>query len=263
MNRNVELLKDVIDIASQLEYDFPAVRLQLPIGIVGFGSLVRLHRLARLMLQIPEEFAYESLALIRCMVEVQVNLSWIRRDKLGDRASRFLAFEPLERLITLKEIPEMIPPGEALETVAKLEAQREAVRSLFAKQGSGSETLWAKTWASVPNLRARLDEIMKAEGNSKVPFTYVLYRWASTIVHGGPMSIVSILQSHRGNPVPRSQPLSDPTSVYAAAALSLLMTCSDVATIGELPIEQRKGISNMIKKVSVMFSHNQSQPRTS
>jgi len=254
MKSNEELLREVIGVADQLLNDFPEERKCTPIGIVAFGSLVRLHRFARKMLLVPEELAYESLAIIRCMVEIQINLSWISQDQTGDRADRFLKFEPLERLEVIKEMPGMVPAGVATEAVSRLEAQRESARALFAKRGSSGETRWAKTWAKIPNLRDRLDEIMRAEGNSKVPFTYVLYRWASSVVHGGPISIDSVLQHDARIRMPVSQPLSDPTSVYGAAALILHRTCYVVADIGELLPEQRLSISRMIGELTKRFS---------
>ena len=250
----------MIVVADQLLIDFADGRRRSPIGIVAYGTLVRAHRFARIMQLIPEDFAYEALAIFRCMVEIQINLSWIRRDQTGNRAERFLKFEPLERLDLIKEMPDLVPPGRATQIVGTLEAKREETRSLFAERVADGRTRWAKQWAKVPNLRARLDELMRAEGISKVPFTYVLYRWASTVVHGGPVSIVSVLESDDGIPRASDQPLADPASVYGGAAISLLMVCSDAAAIGELTLEQRSGIVDMIGEIGSKFQLEGSRP---
>lgn len=246
MKNNVELLRHAIEVAQQVEASFPNERRTSAIGRVAFGLLVRNRRFAQMLALIPEDLAYEALAVIRCMVELQVNLSWIRKDPVGERAERFLKFEPLERLDMIKEMPESVPPGTAKHIVESLEAEREVVKDLFAGVTANGRTRWAKHWAQGTTLRDRLNEIMTLEGLTKVPFTYVVYRWASSVVHGGPSSIASVLQNEAGVVGPTAQPLSDPTSVFAGAALSLLMTSSDAAAVGGLKSDQKQGIASLI-----------------
>lgn len=245
----LSLLQRTIQAAEQIQRDFPESSKSLALGIVAYGTLARSIRFARVVQLVPEDLAYEALALFRCMVEIQINLSWIRRDPTGDRANRFLQFEPLERLELIKEMPDFIASDHAKQIVSSLEARRDEARLLFATQNSKGETRWAREWAQVPNLRARLDELMKAEGSNKVPFTYVLYRWASTVVHGGPVSIASVLETSEEAMSPSTQPLSDPTSVYGGAAASLLMVCSDVAAIGSLSDAQRAAIRELVSEL--------------
>lgn len=246
MKSNAELLRQAIEVAQQVEASFPNEQRKSAIGRVAFGSLVRNRRFAQMLALIPEDLAYETLAVIRCMVEIQINLSWIRKDPGGERAERFLKFEPLERLDMIKEMPESIPPGTARDIVDSLETKREVVKDLFADVTANGRTRWAKHWAQVPTLRKRLNEIMTLEGLTRVPFTYVVYRWASSVVHGSPSSIASVLQNEAGVVGPVAQPLSDPTSVFASAALSLLMTSSDAAAIGGLGSDQKQGIASLI-----------------
>jgi hypothetical protein len=256
---NETLLPQAIEVAEGIEAILGARQRLTPPQIVAFGSLVRNKRLSQAIARIPEDLAYEALVLVRCLVETQVNLSWIRLEP-RTRAERFLKFEPLERLELIKEMPEFIPKGRARAVVGSLEAGRNATKSLFGKVSDRGELRWAKHWASVPSLRDRLAEIMAAERHNRVPFTYVVYRWGSSVVHGGPVSFASVIKMDRGCAGAVPQPLTNASSVFAGAALCLLMTASDAAALGDVPESQRAGIAGMIAEFDRRFgSQLQSQ----
>lgn len=250
----VQLLARAILLAEQVESTFSNEQRPTAEERVAFGSLVRNRRFAQAVVLMPEKLAYEALALLRCMVEIQINLSWIRRDRGSSRAMRFLQFESLERLEMIKEMPDSIPRDFANGIIDHLEAQRNENRELFAEPTKNGHERWAKRWA-VPSLRDRLKEIMASEGITKVPFTYVLYRWASSVVHGGPVSFVSVLGTVGGDGTMQSvaQPLTDPTTVFAGAALSLLMTTSEAAAIGDVEHEMKQGVTSLLQEFTQRF----------
>jgi hypothetical protein len=238
------LLAQAIEVAQGIEAILGARQRPPAPQLVAFGSLVRNRRLSQAIARIPEDLAYEALVLVRCLVETQINLSWIRLDP-RTRAERFLKFEPLERLDLIKEMPESVPKGRARAVVERLEAARNATKSLFGEVSNHGKLRWAGKWAPV-SLRDRLSEIMNAAGQSKVPFVYVLYRWGSSVVHGGPVSLASIIRTDREHASAVPQPLTEASSVFAGAGLCLLMTASDAAVLGDVPESQRAGIAGLI-----------------
>lgn len=252
-NNNIQLLARAIRLAEQVEAKFPNELRPAAEGRVAFGSLVRNRRFAQAVVLLPEELAYEALALLRCMVEIQINLSWIRRDRESSRAIRFLLFESLERLEMIKEMPDSIPPDSARDIIERLEAQRNEIRDIFAEPTKNGRERWAKHWATGQTLRDRLNEIMTSDGITKVPFTYVLYRWASSVVHGGPVSIASVLGTGEGTVQPVEQPLADPTVVFAGAALCLLMTTSEATAIGDVDHDTKQGIASLMQEFTQRF----------
>lgn len=247
-NNNIQFLARAISLAEQVEACFPKERLPTDKGRVAFGSLVRNRRLAQAVVLLPEELAYEALALLRCMIEIQINLSWICRDSGSSRASRFLQFESSERLGMIREMPASIHQDSAKDIIDRLEAQRSENRDLFSKKTKDGRECWATNWAEGKTLRDRLKEIMESEGNTKVPFTYVLYRWASTVVHGGPVSIVSVLGTGYGTMQSVAQPLPDPTTVFAGAVITLLMTSSEAAAMGDVDHDTKQRIGSLLQE---------------
>jgi hypothetical protein len=88
---------------------------------------------------------------------------------------------------------------------------------------------WAKHWARVSALSDRLIEVLKVEATqSGKPqadsFLYGLYRWTSSAIHGGPVSLAETVRVGGPKPVARRQPEENPTSQLLGAGMMLLAT---------------------------------------
>jgi hypothetical protein len=86
----VQLLRRSIRLARRLERIASSLADSKPLTLVGYGFLVRSRRLARAIEAIPPECAYETLILLRTMLEIYFDHRWIRLKRKHARAIRFL-----------------------------------------------------------------------------------------------------------------------------------------------------------------------------
>ena len=105
-------LKQCISLAKRLEAIVSPIANKKEITFVGFGFLVRNRRLAGAILQLGESHAYEGRMLLRSMIEIHINYSWIRLSSPKRRANRFLKFQSLEELMILKDVHTYMNPEE-------------------------------------------------------------------------------------------------------------------------------------------------------
>jgi hypothetical protein len=157
---------------------------------VAYGFLIRNRRVAEAIERLGETSAYEGRMLLRTMIEIMFNQAWIRLRAKHSRALRFAAFQPLELLRVQTSLHATLAPAEYQATKRNLERQRRDVRHLFRFRASNGMMRWAKSWASVSTVEARIQEVRAAEapGNPD-PFMYAMYSWISSAVHGGPHSV--------------------------------------------------------------------------
>jgi hypothetical protein len=173
------------------------------------------------------------------MTEILINLAWIRVGKGRSRALRFLRFEPLERRAIAEDINTTHERDTAAELQAKYDKQRAELRHLFRIRDRNKKLTWAKHWAVVPSLRDRFIEAKAEEARQlRRPnpdmFMYGFYRWASSTVHGGPLSLFETLGDVGGRIRARRQPELNPTAHVANAGIALLMTIRALVQEGHL-----------------------------
>ena len=124
-------LKRSIILAHRLEAQASPIVNQKKVSLVGFGFLIRNRRLAQAILQLGKQHAYEGRMLIRSMIEIHINYSWIRLSNQERRANRFMKFEPLELLKIFKDIHTYMDPIQYRAGKKKHESERAKVRHLF------------------------------------------------------------------------------------------------------------------------------------
>jgi len=226
-----QFLDAAIQVARTVEADLPRRTLSRYKPFLGFGFLVRQRRLAEAIRTLGTASAYEGRMLLRTMVEIYINYSWIRQDKGYSRAVRFIRFEPLERRQVLEDIKAVIPEQRAAASLHRFEQERRATRHLFrVLDPKRNRHKWAGSWATIPSLRDRYVELLRLEAvKAKKPtsdvFTYGLYRWASSAVHGGPMSVSEcITTTSSAGTVAKDQPERKPTAQLSSAATYLTAT---------------------------------------
>lgn len=202
--------------------------------LVGFGFLVRNRRLAQAVSQLSNQYAYEKRILIRSMVEIHITYAWIRLRNTENRANRFIKFIPLEKLKILKDLKAsgLITSDEYRIKLREYINRRTKVRHLFRNQinrGKNKGKLkWDGNWASGASLESMLEEVLKSETGKYDSFLYTLYRWFSSTVHGGPISLDDVLEPDR--PLRAKQhPESNPTSHLKGAFVVLLATIEALA----------------------------------
>ncbi len=219
------VLRRGIRLARRVESLAPDAEVRKPIGMVAFGFTVRNRRLATAIERLGLNCAYEGRMLLRSMIEILINYAWIRLRKPHSRALRYIAYHPLERLNVHRLMRETLEPEMLKESQRYLEEQRRRVRHLFRFRDKNGKMQWARSWASVSSLEARLQEV-KADGNPSQsdPFLYGLYAWISSAVHGGPHSLDEVLTSRDQRIVAKEQPEQDPTAQIKAAATTLAFT---------------------------------------
>lgn len=219
---------------------------------VGFGFLVRNRRLAQAVSQLSSKYDYEKRMLIRSMVEIQINYTWIRLKNTEFRANRFIKFAPLETLRILEYLGNsgLMTQDEYLAKIREYRNKRAKVRYLFRnqiKRGKNKRKLkWDKNWASDTSLESRLEEVLKHKPGKYDSFLYALYRWFSSTVHGGPTSINDVLEPDKPLRA-KLQPESKPTLHLIGAFAVLLAT-----------IEALAESSNTIKDIEPELSKLQS-----
>lgn len=222
-------LRRVIRLARTLERQLQERRLSHKL-FVGFGLLVRNRRLAQAILRLGISHAYEARLQLRSMIELHINFEWIRTGRGGSRALRFMRYEPLERLSVTDDIASIFSPDKAEVVRKRFARERAAARHLFRIRRSSSKRIWARSWASVPVLRDRFLEVIRKEGcDPSDPFLYGTYRWFSSAVHGGPMSISEALEISGSGARARRQPELKPKAHIQAAAAILLADVAQLA----------------------------------
>ena len=162
--------------------------------IVGFGFLVRLSRLAEAVLELGKNHAYEAQILLRSMIEIHYNHKWILLSAKERRANRFIKFEVLERLKISGSLSKAMDKNEYAAESKKLKAICAKVRHLFRLRNKKKKFVWAKSWASVTSFEGRLMKVLSSENREPDKFLYGLYRYFSSTVHGGPMSMSQVLE---------------------------------------------------------------------
>jgi hypothetical protein len=106
-----------------------------------------------------------------------------------------------------------------------LEARRRRVRHLFRFRDPNGKMQWAKSWAKVSSVEARLREVKSSERPGQPdPFLYALYSWISSAVHGGPNSLKEVLIKRGTSFVAARQPEQDPKAQFVAGAAVLAWT---------------------------------------
>ncbi len=230
------VLRASIRLARLVERTLPQSRLNNRKVLVGFGFLVRQRRLAHAIATLGAQHAYEGRMLLRSMIEILFNHSWIRYGKGPSRAIRFLRYEPLERRVILADVAAVMSTQDAATAHATYTKDRTDTRHLFRlKDSRTGERRWAKSWATQPSLEARLianlEYEAKRSGKPRTDkFLYGLYRWTSSSIHGGPVSLSEVLRPIPNGVAAKRQPERDPTAQLKAAALILLATVDRLTT---------------------------------
>lgn len=124
-------LHQCIALAEMLESRVSPSARSKKLTFVGFGFLVRNRRLAQSILRLGSRHAYEGRMLLRSMLEIRINYSWICIRERERRANRFIKYHPIEQLKILKELSDFYDPREYLEKAKSLKDKREKVRHLF------------------------------------------------------------------------------------------------------------------------------------
>ncbi len=233
-------LSRTVTLAARCEQQLPKSHQRKPLQMVCYGMLVRLRRLARAVRRLDVEGAYEARIIIRSMIELHFNYSWIRLRHSDSRARRFLRFDALEKLRIIEELPPDMLPERAPDVLKALRAQRAAVRHLFQTRDREGRLRWAKHWATHHSFEARLQEVRQAHQLDS--FLYALYRWTSGTAHGNPLSLNEVLERTEFGARPKQQPEPNPTAALVAANVVLLATLSHAAADLDLSGELRRQI---------------------
>ncbi|MCF8078951.1 MAG: DUF5677 domain-containing protein [Desulfobacterales bacterium] len=217
--------------------------------LVGFGFLIRNRRLAQAISQLNSQYAYEKQILIRSMVEIHINYTWIRLKKTELRANRFIKFAPLELINILKDIEHsgLMGQDEYRSKLKEYKNKRSKVRHLFRnriKRGKNKDKLiWDRNWASGASLESRLKEVLSSETGKYDSFLYGLYRWLSSTVHGGPTSLNDVLEADmplRGKLQPESNPMSHLVGAFVVLLATIEALANSSNTIKEIEPELSK-----------------------
>jgi len=214
-------LKRCIALAKLLEDQIGSTSWYKKSTIVGFGFLVRHRRLAEAVLELGKDYAYEAQILLRCMIEIHYNHKWILLTAKERRANRFLKFDLLERLKISDSLSKSMDPNEYAAKSKKLKSKCAKVRHLFRLRDNKNKFVWAKSWASVTSFEGRLMKVLKPRNGEPDKFLYALYRYFSSNVHGGPMSISQVLESSHTIQA-KLQPESEPEKQIRGAFLVLI-----------------------------------------
>jgi hypothetical protein len=227
------LLRRAIALAKRLEVIAgPFARNSWP-RFVAFTTLIRQRRLAEAVLRLGIKNAYESKVLLRSMIEIHFNSEWILYRGGTRRAKRFVDFHPLEQLRILDQVGPTLRMPDDMAIRRRLVAARAKVRHLFRRRNKQGKYQWSNTWATVTSLEARMRAVLarrKVTGPADAQFFYGLYTWYSSAVHGGPISMRSVIQYRGRQPSPRPQPEPDPLASIGAALLVLESTIGAVGS---------------------------------
>jgi hypothetical protein len=224
-----QFLKRAIRLARRLERELPPRSLRHHKVFLGLGFLVRNRRIAQAIARLGTAHAYEGRMLLRSMIEIQINYSWIRLDRTHSRALRFMRYEPIERLHIVSDIQSVLSPERAAAVIKRFTREREGARHLFRVPAAKGKRKWASSWASIPALKDRYTEILRREGgDASDTFVYGIYRWASSAVHGGPVSLSEVLVTSEDGARAQRQPEKDPQAQIKSAAAILLLNINQL-----------------------------------
>lgn len=237
-----------------------------PIRAVAFGTGVRVRRLAEAIRVLGPEYDYEARLQVRSILELYFNYAWIRLKRRHSRATRFLRFQPLEKLKVAETLTKNSPSRmrELGPHTARLRKRRTSLRYLFrAKDGKG-RLRWARDWAGGLSFESRLEEVVAASrtsGQSVDHFLYSLYRWLSGTVHGSAQSFEDVLTAANGAIRSKTNEELASNMSQDAATASLLAVWSLAARDLQLPREVRSDIDQRLRDLvhSLTMEHNASQ----
>jgi hypothetical protein len=244
------ILRQAIETARALENAASQKRLRGPFLLTGFGVLVRHRQLAVAVQRLGRESAYESRLLLRTMLEIHINHAWIRLRNSHSRALRFQQFWSLERLRILERSASVFRPNDYQEKRRLLEIERRKVRHLFRRRDKEGKLRWARDWASVSSVEARLTEIQK-QGRPDGPvdaFLYGLYSRFSSAVHGSSNSLSEVLTVADGRVSSALHPEPHPNSHKKGAFIVLAASIEAFAKDAQL----RRQCRGDIQKVSAI-----------
>jgi hypothetical protein len=169
-----------------------------PMQAVALGTAVRTRRLAEAVRVLGAEYAYEARLQLRTMIELYFNYAWIRLKRPHSRATRFLRFQPIEKLKIAEALVRESPAqAERLkQDVRRLRKRRTSLRYLFRQKDKQGKRRWARDWTGGRTLAMRAEEVLAASRPSGQPvdgFLYTLYGWFSGTVHGSALSFDDVL----------------------------------------------------------------------
>lgn len=241
------LLRQALRLARTLERNASARSLRTPLLIAGYGFLVRNRRLAAAISQLGEPWAYEAGILVRTMLEMKINYSWIRLRSSHSRALRFCRYWPVEGLRLLEKAASIFRPDDYDDRKTLLEQKRRRVGRLFRFRDGKGKMRWARSWAQVDSVEARLAEVQKHQ-NPAAPdlFQYALYVGLSAAVHGSPLSLERVLRVQQGKLAPARQPESDPQRHVVGALVLLMWTIDTFAADAKL----RRALQPNLRRVA-------------
>ena len=243
----ITILRRGIRLARRIEKEAETSPVRRPVRLVTYGFLVRNRRLAIAVERVGTDCAYEGRLLLRAMVETLINHAWIRLRQTHSRATRFVAYQPLE-LLRVHPSLHATMTEEAFKTARRnLVKQRADVRHLFRNRNNKGKLSWARNWAKVGTVEGRLDEVQRAENPAGPdPFLYGIYSWFSSVTHGGASSINDLFQKVNGRLVVGEQPEGNPKGHIVAAAAVLGFTLE--AAVEDLGLKE--GLSWKVDRYS-------------
>lgn len=229
MNNPATILQRAIALALELEESIG--QHFTPLSRVAFGTTVRARRSAEAVCRLGDEYSYEAQLLVRSLLELYFNYAWIRLRHSKSRASRFLKFHTIEKLTILADYPPEWRQPSYQAKVQQLKRDRAALRHLFRRKDKNGRRFWAKSWAQVESLEARIRDVQRASGGSgEDRFMYALYRWFSSVAHGGPQSFADVLAVSNGSARSRTTAeMGSGRSMNAAAAVLLVVLAAAIA----------------------------------
>jgi hypothetical protein len=222
---DLRLLRRSIKLARKLERIASIHAKSRALTLVGYGFLVRNRRLSGAIESLSPAYSYESLILIRTMLEIYINHNWIRLTNRHAGAVRFARYEPLDALKCIEEMPTVFAPLQFENLRKRLISQRAKARHLFRYRDKKTKQMhWARSWSSASLLETRLTEVRTSVPPVPIGnFLYGMYRWISSIVHGGAQSLSTVL-TPTGPIKPKQQPLRDPLMPTWVAFVLLMST---------------------------------------
>jgi hypothetical protein len=163
---------------------------------------------------------------MRTMLEIQINYAWMRLKNSYSRALRFHRFTPIEQLKLLKQMNTFLKQADHEQIRVRLEAERRQVSHLFRFRDRSNKMQWAKSWATVSSVEARLSEILSTErpGTQVDPFMYGMYISFSSATHGSPGSFNEVLRLNGDRLLAKEQPEAKPDVHRNGAAILLAWT---------------------------------------
>ena len=200
------LLLSALRLAERLEELAAERKSRRPLLIVGQTSLIRARRLAAAIARLGEPHSYEARILLRALLEIKINYSWIRLRKTYSRALRFVKFLPIERMKLLNRFKPELTPEQFRQLKRRWEHDRSTVRHLFRIRNGKGRLVWADSWAyPMSSVESRLQEVMKKENTADF-FLYTLYTDLSATVHGSPASMEEVIETQNDRLIAKVQP---------------------------------------------------------